>query len=391
MKYIFYLLTGIIICPSCNYFKRLSEPIPDQVAVVYGWVKEGEYQKPLAKAQVEIKNQKTLTDEKGYFILNNVPIGPQTIKVSKEGYLTQTKLVKVVKDEVNKIEPIYLERKKTKVGGILAENCYWTQDKSPYVVTGRLLVKGNLEISAGVLVEVFENVRIKVEGKLILNGSPGEEIKITSYQLIKNKGDWDGIFVEEGGEIKASHAIIEYAEEGFFIFRAKKAEIINCVIRENLIAGLEITQTLFTLKNCQIYNNGTHGLHYKSWTGQYSLIEGNEFFNNGHSGIFVQSAKSKIVKNTLRNNVNNGLWYQHFQPIEKGIIRQCNFIENGQYAVRGNGSNEPPLDLEVVQCYIKDNYFQHFVVKKESNSFLETQCEEKIWVKEPSSEMIEIR
>jgi parallel beta-helix repeat protein len=391
LKGIFKLLAfGFLLLLGCGYFKRLTENILPEESILYGWVKDAEYQEALKEAKVRVGEQSVLTNAQGYFILNKVPIGLQLLEISKEGYQPYQKRVKVVKDKLNNIGEVYLLRRKTEVNGKLTGDNLWKEANSPYVVTSDLLVEGQLRVEAGVKIEVAKGVKIRVTGVLILDGSPEKKIEISSHRKLPDKGDWQGIFIEEAGSVNFKYTIISFAQYGLSVYRGKEVSISYCEFHHNSRSGIEITASPLVLKNNKFHHNNQHGAHLKSWTGEFLEIKGNEFFDNRQSGIFIQSAKSKIIRNTFKDNTGHGIWYQYFLPLEKGIIKQCNIINNGNYAICGNGDNKPPLDLIAEECYITNNYSQRYTVTKEGNYFSLTQCEDGIWVKRPRQEMIDI-
>ena len=68
----------------------------------------------------------------------------------------------------------------------------WTLGKSPYIITGNVLVASGvtLTIEAGVTVKFNDDLYIKVEGTLIAVGDSNNRIIFTSNNSDPNAGDW---------------------------------------------------------------------------------------------------------------------------------------------------------------------------------------------------------
>ena len=86
----------------------------------------------------------------------------------------------------------------TDVIGILSSDTTWEVDKSPYVVTGPVLIESGvtLTVEAGVEVRCVVDSYIKVEGYLVARGTQSNKIVFTSNNDIR---DWDGIRIRPSG------------------------------------------------------------------------------------------------------------------------------------------------------------------------------------------------
>lgn len=83
---------------------------------------------------------------------------------------------------------------KTEVSGIMSgDNLTWTKEKSPYLVTGSVMVDEGttLTIEPGVDVQFNGPFNIYVRGVLKAEGTPAERIKF--YGIEEGKGTWEGI------------------------------------------------------------------------------------------------------------------------------------------------------------------------------------------------------
>lgn len=98
------------------------------------------------------------------------------------------------------------DQKKEVKGVLTGEDLYWTEEKSPYLVTGNLLVQDTdtLTIDAGVDVQFAGNYYLQVEGLLKAIGT--EANKISFYGL--NGQTWSGINCTKDNGSRISYASI---------------------------------------------------------------------------------------------------------------------------------------------------------------------------------------
>ena len=76
----------------------------------------------------------------------------------------------------------------TVVKGVLKGTVVWTPDKSPYVITGKLVIHGTLIIEPGVKVYVYNHVIIKIDGELLINGTKEKPVIIKLFNQSSTKG-----------------------------------------------------------------------------------------------------------------------------------------------------------------------------------------------------------
>ena len=98
---------------------------------------------------------------------------------------------------------IALTDQKTEVKGVLkGDNLAWTKDRSPYLVTGNLLVEKDdvLKIEPGVDVQFEGDFYLQVEGKLEAKGT--EENRISFYGIGVGEDNWYGMkFINDNGSV----------------------------------------------------------------------------------------------------------------------------------------------------------------------------------------------
>ena len=98
---------------------------------------------------------------------------------------------------------VTLTDQKTEVKGVLkGDGLAWTKERSPYLVTGNLLVEKDdvLKIEPGVDVQFEGDYYLQVEGKLEANGT--EDERISFYGIGTGKDNWYGMkFVNDNGNV----------------------------------------------------------------------------------------------------------------------------------------------------------------------------------------------
>ena len=98
---------------------------------------------------------------------------------------------------------ITLTDQKTEVKGVLkGDNLVWTKDRSPYLVTGNLLVEKDdvLKIEPGVDVQFESDYYLQVEGKLEAKGT--EDERISFYGIGAGEDNWYGMrFINDNDSV----------------------------------------------------------------------------------------------------------------------------------------------------------------------------------------------
>lgn len=110
---------------------------------------------------------------------------------------------------------VSLTDQKTEVKGVLkGDGLAWTKERSPYLVTGNLLVEKDdvLKIGPGVDVQFEGDYYLQVEGRLEAKGTEGERISI--YGIGAGEDNWSGMkFVNDNGSV-ISHASVSGLKNG---------------------------------------------------------------------------------------------------------------------------------------------------------------------------------
>lgn len=159
---------------------------------------------------------------------------------------------------------IALTDQKTEVKGVLkGDNLAWTKDRSPYLVTGNLLVEKDdvLKIEPGVDVQFEGDYYLQVEGRLEVNGT--ESNRISFYGIGAGEDNWYGMkFVNDNGSV-ISYANVSGLKNGISGY---------CNIDHS-----EITANGWAVGNRASYND----MYCLSGNLIYSIVNGNVSVKNG--------------------------------------------------------------------------------------------------------------
>jgi len=120
----------------------------------------------------------------------------------------------------------------TSVSGNITENTIWTEENSPYIITGTLQIwEGiTLQINSGVTVKVYPGIQIKAQGGIKAEGTTDKPITFTST----NSSFWGGIsYVGVSGVNIIDHCIFENASTAIYFLYCPITTMTYCVFRNN--------------------------------------------------------------------------------------------------------------------------------------------------------------
>jgi hypothetical protein len=203
----------------------------------------------------------------------------------------------------------------TNVSGGIFQSTFWLKSKSPYIVTGNLVIFDNvtLTIQAGVVVKFNDNTSIEVRnGKLIALGTKQDSIIFTSNNPNPQKGSWKGITVlgttdplGQGEQIKMAYCKALYSE---------------------LFLNLDLAyHTPYTFDYCAFENNKK--VFYDGFNKGVKI--NSSLFRNNDIGI-DQGLQSIVTKSTFDGN--------KIGAIAVLEIDSCTFTNNTEYALLPYGS-----------------------------------------------------
>ncbi len=210
---------------------------------------------------------------------------------------------------------------------VIANDYILTIDKSPYLVTGALVVKPGvtLTMNAGTVVW-FRSLGLIVKGELQILGTRDDPVRISSL----GTSSWKGIFLDRSrSKNTISYCTISDAEFGFrasnstvsiqnsqfqdnvwgIVMEESHAEISGSLIRTSAKSGIAARKTQLLVRDSVITENSTGGILLES---SKARIEQNNILNNGGWEIKVldKTGSVKAAKN----------WWGNEDPAQKEII-----------------------------------------------------------------------
>jgi hypothetical protein len=209
-------------------------------------------------------------------------------------------------------------------GGIYSDT-QWTKDKSPYVITGDVVVfpDKTLTIESGVEIKFNGNYYIEIRGILISIGNITSPISFTSNLGSPQKGDWVGLKIKNNQGAKASFEYCNFS----FAYAANDVECCwkggpiyfrNCKFESNINAMIGYTGDIISVDSCE-FNNNTYCL-----TQADKKVTNSKFVGNDN-GLYETERIS--VRNSIFKDNNIALYGG------RGLVDSC-IIENNNIGVK---------------------------------------------------------
>ncbi len=210
---------------------------------------------------------------------------------------------------------------------VIANDYVLTIEKSPYLVTGALVVKPGVKLTmnAGTVIW-FRSLGLIVKGELQILGTRDDPVRMSSL----GTSSWKGIFLDRShSKNTINYCTISDAEFGFrasnstvsiqnsqfqdnvwgIVMEESHAEISGSLIRTSAKSGIAARKTQLLVRDSVITENSTGGILLES---SKARIEQNNILNNGGWEIKVldKSGSVKAAKN----------WWGNEDPAQKEII-----------------------------------------------------------------------
>ncbi|WP_158966996.1 FG-GAP-like repeat-containing protein [Paraglaciecola sp. L3A3] len=227
-------------------------------------------------------------------------------------------------------------------GTTFYEDVVWTEDNSPYLITGDVTVAVNttLTIMPGVTVLFLANSddhsasqylpraaysELVIEGNLSVVGTADKRVILTSSSNEPTIGDWGGILVRgwardvDGNEIYGAESVtmdyttIQYSAYGIDLNMDGDGQILTLTNSElsNNGAGIKFedsynakydeTESTITLTNNVFSHNSGYAIDGRGRESHF-LIDGNEISGNGQSIRFWGGGNLTLTNNQISNN-----------------------------------------------------------------------------------------
>jgi len=186
-------------------------------------------------------------------------------------------------------------------------------DKSPYLVTGALVVKPGvrLTMNAGTVIW-FRSLGLIVKGQLEILGTRDDPVRLASL----GGSSWKGIFLDRSsGENKITYCTISNAEFGFRASMSK-VSIQNCQFQDN-VWGIVMEESRAEISDSLIRTSAKLGIAARK---AQLLVKNSVITENGSGGILLEDSKAQIEQNNI---LNNGGW--EIKVLDnKGRVRAAN-------------------------------------------------------------------
>tara|TARA_B110000211_G_scaffold234738_1_gene305979 strand:- start:650 stop:2080 length:1431 start_codon:yes stop_codon:yes gene_type:complete len=198
-----------------------------------------------------------------------------------------------------------------------------TLNDSPYYFLNDTTITGALIIEAGVVVNIGEMVKVRLEGDLIINGTANDPV---TFNPTHSDG-WEIFLVHAyTGRVNIKHAIMN---EGRFEFRVKAVRIDNVVYNSNQNLAWNGAFTRIKLDNydsLHISNCELNGI-------------------NKGEGFLIHNAVNPIVENCIFDKVPDAV---EFIDCIGGIITNSKFTDNNDDAIDLNNCENTEISYNTI-------------------------------------------
>ncbi len=283
---------------------------------------------------------------------------------------TYTVYVKVVDRSGNVSESssasIKLTDQKTEVSGVLSgDKLTWTVDKSPYLVTGSVMVEegSTLTINPGVDVQFAGYYGITVEGTLKAEGT--EENKIKFYGVDDGVDNWIGIncrnnsgsvlkYIDVDGTRSGLQGYMTVfnadIETGYYALQGYNGELCNSTVTGSIdVESSTLTNNTFNLKSDSriMYALLTDNLFKGSSVSIYGVGENNYFSN---MTLTLYSSNLNTTFDSCKLSVYGSFFACEFKEcsfsgFNPTIVNGSNFIDCGGINITTSFSTYEEVDL----------------------------------------------
>lgn len=282
-------------------------------------------------------------------------------------------------------------------GGIYS-NTSWTKDKSPYIITGDVVIFPGkvLTIEPGVEIKFDGHYFFEVRGILESNGTAELPISFTSNFGSPKKGDWVGLIIKAKQEprIICNHTNFYYADVAIDNIDGNPpvGTFSNCKFENNntAIRGNNYSYSQNTFDNC-VFSNNTYcfnnvmvhdiknstfinnefGIYECVWvTTRGSVFENNTIaiyagacnidycvVTNNSIGIINPLLMENVITNNIISSNSVGIQYSNSRP-ETGITAMNNHVlSSPKYNMISNNADYNVENLTDATKDLTDNYW----------------------------------
>jgi hypothetical protein len=217
--------------------------------------------------------------------------------------------------------------KPTVLPPVISSDYVMSIEKSPYLVTGAMVVKPGVKLTMNPGTVVwFRSLGLIVKGQLEILGTEDDPVRLSSLGASR----WKGVFLDHSGKInKINYCTISNAEFGFrvsksnfaihnsqfqdnvwgIVMEESRGEISDSLIRTSAKSGIAARKADLSVKDSVITENNSGGILLEDSNVQ---IEQNNILNNGGWEIKVLDEKGRVK--AAKN------WWGDPNPANKEII-----------------------------------------------------------------------
>jgi len=186
----------------------------------------------------------------------------------------------------------------TSLPPVISNDYVLSIDKSPYLVTGALVVKPGVKLTmnAGTVIW-FRSLGLIVKGQLEILGTRDDPVRLAGL----GASSWKGIFLDRSsGENKINYCTISNAEFGFRASRSK-VSIQNCQFQDN-VWGIVMEESRGEISGSLIRTSAKLGIAARK---AQLVVKNSVITENSSGGILLEDSKAQIEQNNI---LNNGGW-----------------------------------------------------------------------------------
>ena len=223
--------------------------------------------------------------------------------------------------------------------GVINEEEYW-DNSFTHFITDDVTIYSTVTIEAGTVIRIYENKNLKIRGTLIANGTSENEITFTSRAGGDYSGFWKNICFENAGEGNIlNYCNIAYggSVDGMvcIVNSSNNVQITNSNLTQNGACGIYISESSPIISNVLVSGSSLDGI-YSTYTNSIPTISNCQISNNGGNGIYTSSGSDPLIQSCSIQN-NDGYAIRIYAANVKNITG--NMVINGNnpdaIAVRG--------------------------------------------------------
>lgn len=209
------------------------------------------------------------------------------------------------------------------IGRLSAELGTVLQEGRTYQILGPIWIPAgqNLTIPRGVTLRFMPGSWLTVSGSLVVDGDPGQEVVMTSMNVVPATGDWSGINVNSTAtSFEAEHLVVQYANNGVYFNGSGPVGIVrdslihrcaNAGVYVNGNASPLITGSRLVVNKYGLFVNGTAS----DLTDPKPRVVQSDIYSNTTAFSYQTMSANPTVKMDLTNN-----WWGTLMPTFNGNV-----------------------------------------------------------------------